>query len=180
VDLLLELLPGEGRVLSIGCGIGVHEAALMESRLGLELVCSDIQGEMLRMVPSYLPSVQADMTCLPFPDGVFDAVYEVTALVFVSDPEKALTEMARVLRPGGRLVLLTLNPLSKWGRDRLRELPAPWGELEGLVAMVDAATGGNVSVDHALNLEEDVLRPSEGLEDAALLVLVSTKARSKS
>lgn len=180
VELLLDLLPEEGRVLSIGCGIGVHEAALMERRLGLELTCSDLQSEMLRVVPSYLPSVQADMTSLPFPDGTFDAVYEVTALVFVSDPEMALAEMARVLRHGGRLVLLTLNPLSKWGRDRLRELSAPWGELEGLVAMVEAATGGTVSVDHALNLEDDVLRESTGLEDASLLVLVSVKAMSKS
>ncbi len=180
VELLLDLLPEEGRVLSIGCGIGVHEAALMERRLGLELTCSDLQSEMLRVVPSYLPSVQADMTSLPFPDGTFDAVYEVTALVFVSDPEMALAEMARVLRPGGRMVLLTLNPLSKWGRDRLRELSAPWGELEGLVAMVEAATGGTVSVDHALNLEDDVLRESTGLEDASLLVLVSVKAMSKS
>lgn len=180
IELLLELLPEEGRVLSIGCGIGVHEAALMERRLGLELTCSDLQSEMLRMVPSYLPSVQADMTSLPFPDGAFDAVYEVTALVFISDPEMALAEMARVLRHGGRLVLLTLNPLSKWGQDRLRELSAPWGELEGLVAMVEAATGGTVSVDHALNLEDDVLRESTGLEDAALLVLMSVKAMSKS
>ena len=180
VELLLDLLPEEGKVLSIGCGIGVHEAALMERRLDLELTCSDVQQEMLRVVPSYLPSVQADMTALPFPDNTFDAVYEITALIFVPDPERALAEMARVTRPGGRLVLLTLNPVSKWGRDRLREMPAPWGELEGLVALVEAATGGTVSVDHTMNLEEDFLQESTGLEDAALLVLVSEKPTSKS
>jgi SAM-dependent methyltransferase len=180
VELLLDLLPEEGRVLSIGCGIGVHEAALRERRPALELTCSDLQDEMLRSAPSDLHLVRADMTDLPFPDGSYDAVYEITALVFVNDPEKALSEMARVIRPGGRLVLLSLNPLSKWGRDRLRQLPAPWGELEGLVAMVEAATGGVVSVDHALNLEDDVLRESTGLEDAALIVLVSERPTSKS
>lgn len=180
VELLLDLLPEEGRVLSIGCGIGVHEAALRERRPALELTCSDLQDEMLRSAPSDLHLVRADMTDLPFPDGSYDAVYEITALVFVNDPEKALSEMARVIRPGGRLVLLSLNPLSKWGRDRLRQLPAPWGELEGLVAMVEAATGGVVHVDHALNLEDDVLRESTGLEDAALIVLVSERPTSKS
>ncbi len=180
VELLLDLLPEEGRVLSIGCGIGVHEAALREHRPAMDLTCSDIQDEMLRSAPSDLHRVQADMTVLPFPDGTFDAVFEITALVFVHDPEKALNEMARVMRPGGLLVLLTLNPLSKWGQDRLGQLPAPWGELEGLVAMVEAATGGIVSVDHTLNLEDDVLRESTGLENAALLVLVSVKATSKS
>ncbi len=180
VELLLDLLPEEGRVLSIGCGIGVHEAALRERRPAMELTCSDLQDEMLRSAPSDLDLVRADMTVLPFPDGTYDAVYEITALVFVNDPEKALSEMARVIRPGGRLVLLSLNPLSKWGRDRLRQLPAPWGELEGLVAMVEAATGGVVHVDHALNLEDDVLRESTGLEDAALIVLVSERPTSKS
>ena len=180
VELLLDLLPKEGRVLSIGCGIGVHEAALRERRPAMELTCSDLQDEMLRSAPSDLDLVRADMTDLPFPDGTYDAVYEITALVFVSDPEKALNEMARVMRPGGLLVLLSLNPLSKWGRDRLGQLPAPWGELEGLVAMVEAATGGVVHVDHALNLEDDVLRESTGLEDAALIVLVSQRPTSKS
>jgi SAM-dependent methyltransferase len=177
VELLLDLLPEEGRVLSIGCGIGVHEAALRERRPAMELTCSDLQDEMLRSAPADLHLVRADMTDLPFPDGTYDAVYEITALVFVDDPEKALFEMARVIRPGGSLVLLTLNPLSKWGRDRLGELPAPWGELEGLVAMVEAATGGVVNVDHALNLEDDVLQESTGLEDAALLILTSKVAR---
>lgn len=180
VELLLDLLPDEGQVLSIGCGIGVHEAALRERRPGMQLTCSDLQDQMLQAAPPDLHRVQADMTVLPFPDGTFDAVYEITALVFVHDPEKALSEMARVIRPGGRLVLLSLNPLSKWGRDRLRQLPAPWGELEGLVAMVEAATGGVVSVDHALNLEHDDLRESTGLEDASLIVLVSQKPTSKS
>ncbi len=176
VELLLDLLPEEGKVLSIGCGIGVHEAALRERRPGIQLTCSDLQDEMLQAAPSDLHLIQADMTDLPFPDGAFDAVYEITALVFVQDPEKALFEMARVIRPGGSLVLLTLNPVSKWGLDRLGDLPAPWGSLEGLVAMVEAATGGLVDVDHALNLEDDVLRESTGLEDAALLILTSDVA----
>lgn len=181
VQLLMERLPREGRVLSLGCGIGVHEADLMARRPGIELVCTDLQDEMLAQVPPHLDRVGVDMRHLPFADGSFDAVYEVTALVFVADPEAALAEMVRVLRPGGLLLLLSLNPVSRWGRDRLRQLSAPWDSLEGLVAMVDAATGGTVEVDHALNLEEEgVLKVSAGLDDAALLILASRKASDKS
>jgi SAM-dependent methyltransferase len=181
VELLMDLLPPSGRVLSLGCGVGVHEVALRSRRPDMDLVCSDIQDEMLTEVPGDMERVAADMTMLPFTDGTFDAVYEITALVFVPDPERALYEMARVLRPGGVLVLLSLNPVSQWGRDRLRQLPAPWGSLEGLVAMVEAATEGTVTVGHALNLEDpNVLRPSTGLDDASLLILVSRKAIDKS
>jgi SAM-dependent methyltransferase len=172
--LLLDRLPPEGQVLSVGCGIGVHEVELMAMRPGLHIVCSDLQSEMLAEVPDKMERVGADMTALPFADGAFDALYEITALVFVPDPERALTEMARVLKPGGTLLLFTLNPLSRWGKDRLRDLPAPWGSLEGLVAMVEAATQGTVTVDHALNLEEEgVLTESTGLEDASLIILAS-------
>ena len=180
VQLLMERLPEEGRVLSLGCGIGAHEAEFRARRPGIDLVCTDLQDEMLAEVPPHLTRVGVDMRALPFADGSFDAVYEITALVFVADPERALAEMARVLRPGGLLLLLSLNPVSRWGRDRLQQLPAPWDSLEGLVAMVDAATDGSVEVDHALNLEQEgVLEESTSLEDAALLVLASLKASDK-
>jgi ubiquinone/menaquinone biosynthesis C-methylase UbiE len=174
VELLLDWLPEEGRVLSIGCGIGVHESELKRRRPDLDLVCSDIQREMLAQVSDEMPRVWADMTVLPFADGTFDVVYEVTALVFVPALDSALHEMTRVLRPGGLLLLLSLNPVSKWGQDRLKAHSAPWTSLEGLVAMVEDATDGKVVVDHLLNLEnEGMALPSTGLDDAAIIVLAS-------
>ena len=58
---------------------------------------------------------------LPFPDASFDVVVAITVLCFVADAAGALREMARVLRPGGRLVLGELGRWSLWAaRRRIR------------------------------------------------------------
>jgi SAM-dependent methyltransferase len=55
---------------------------------------------------------------LPFPDAAFDVVVAITVLCFVSDAASAMREIARVLRPGGRLVLGELGRWSLWAMIR--------------------------------------------------------------
>jgi len=55
---------------------------------------------------------------LPFGDASFDVVFAVTVLCFVGDAERAVQEMARVLVPGGRLVLGELGRFSTWAAWR--------------------------------------------------------------
>ncbi len=100
---MLDLRPGE-RVLDLATGTGVSTVELGKS--GAYCVAADFSQGMLR-AGRYrrLPMVAGDATVLPFADGVFDAVTISYGLRNVSDTAGALREMARVTRPGGRLVV---------------------------------------------------------------------------
>ncbi|MDO5048647.1 MAG: demethylmenaquinone methyltransferase [Actinomycetaceae bacterium] len=97
--------PGE-RILDLAAGTGGSTAALAES--GAEVVGCDLSEGMIavgRQRHPELTFVQGDATDLPFEDASFDAVTISFGLRNVENTEKALREMARVVRPGGRLVI---------------------------------------------------------------------------
>ncbi|MCS7178359.1 MAG: methyltransferase domain-containing protein [Anaerolineae bacterium] len=96
------------RVLDLGCGRGGILEELHE-QVGWA-VGVDADGCSLRehRLPS-LPRVVARAETLPFPGGTFDLVCCSWVLEHLPDPEWALREVARVLRPGGRFVFLTPN-----------------------------------------------------------------------
>jgi len=95
--------PGE-RALDVACGPGIVMAALQ--RAGLLAVGIDLTLAMLREAASRGGCfVQGDTGRLPFRESTFDVVVCRNSLHHVSDPSGAIREMARVLRPGGRLVV---------------------------------------------------------------------------
>jgi len=110
---ILEPAPGE-RILEIGPGTGYYSLPVAE-RLspGGTLEIFDLQQEMLdhtmrqarERALDNLVSRQGDAERLPYPDGSFDAAFLVTVLGEIPDQSKALAELARVLRQGGRLVV---------------------------------------------------------------------------
>lgn len=96
---------GDERVLDVGCGNGAYLSEL-RSR-GADAVGCDLSPGMLAAAAPHPQLVNADVTRLPFAAAAFDVVLAPHMLYHVADRALAATEMRRVLKPGGRCVVVT-------------------------------------------------------------------------
>ena len=109
---------GGMQVLDIGCGDGTLTNKLVE--LGADAVGVDTNHDMIAAAQAQRDGTYmvASATKLPFPDASFDHVIAMTILCVAERHESILTEINRVLRPGGRLVVGELGQWSLWTLSR--------------------------------------------------------------
>jgi malonyl-CoA O-methyltransferase len=122
------------RVLDVGSGKGRFARVLGERHPHASIVAFDLAEAMLRHVPEGIGACAGSMTALPFPSGAFDCVYATESLEHAVEIDVAVAEMCRVLRPGGRLVIIDKNS-EQWGRLKTPEWEKWFGrkELEKLL-----------------------------------------------
>lgn len=117
VQLILEYFGDlrTGRALDVGCGKGRFARILKERNPDALVAGLDLAEAMLRFVPKEIAPCSASMTHLPFANDSFDAAYATESLEHAVDIEQAVAEICRVVKPGGKIVIIDKNA-EHWGR----------------------------------------------------------------
>lgn len=141
------------KVLELGCGPGKYVAML--SNLGFRVVGVDPidfpSWRLLEVNPEVELHSEIFAERLPFEDASFDHAVCLGALLYFDSPEKALQELNRVVKPGGKLILRTVNKENFYTKTTGRKLdPASQHlySMEELVSLIDAA---NFNVEHSFS-----------------------------
>ncbi len=129
--------PVAGEVLDVGTGPGRLAILLAkeEGRGGAGVATIEFEGEGIEVarrnaraagVEDRIRFFQGDAARLPFPEESFDLVASANLIHHMTEPARAVGEMVRVCRPGGRVVVADMNPA---GLDLLAEVHAEFGGL---------------------------------------------------
>ena len=137
LDVLEAELAPRGRALEIGVGTGI--VALPLAQRGVDLVGVDISAAMMDKLVGKagksrrLDLVRADATCLPFGDATFGGAYVRWVLHLIPRWREAISELHRVVRPGGVIVVEPGGSMGPWHellevfRDEVGDAAAPVG-----------------------------------------------------
>lgn len=102
-----------GRVLDAGCGEG-YGAAILATR-ATDVVGVDLEAEIVRRAAARYPSARfevANLVSLPYEDASFDAIVSLQVIEHLHTPHEFIAECARILAPGGTLIVSTPNRLT--------------------------------------------------------------------
>ncbi|HET9769241.1 MAG TPA: methyltransferase domain-containing protein [Acidimicrobiia bacterium] len=127
------------RILDVGCGPGFYARELLDDVGEAGSVAAvDASPDMLALARprceghGNVTFREGDATALPVDDGQFDAALCVQVLEYVPEPGRALAEMHRALRPGGRVVVWDTDWATVWWHtgdpDRMRRVLSAWDE----------------------------------------------------
>jgi SAM-dependent methyltransferase len=166
VRKLLGPTSGQELALDAGCGTGALSVAL--APLVGEVVGLDPNAEYLeaarRVAPENVRFVEGDATALPFDYGMFDIASCMRVLHHVHRPELVVSELARVTRPGGRMLVIdqlgSVDPLRSLEQDRFERLRDPSHER----LLPDADIRGFLDANDLVLVASDVSRQRVDLE----------------
>jgi malonyl-CoA O-methyltransferase len=109
------------KTLDVGCGKCRYSKILLERFPDAQYYGIDVSEEMLQSAPKEVKTTVGTMLAIKYPDGFFDNVFSVEALEHAVNIEAAIKEIARVLKKGGKIVIIDKN-IAKLGALKIK----PW------------------------------------------------------
>ena len=106
------------KILSVGCGPAVVEAEMKKMHPDMEITGIDTSSDMLEYAPKSINTMKGDGQSMGFRNESFDCILYLTSLEFIPDYEKAVDEAHRVLKHRGKILVMMLNPESRYFAER--------------------------------------------------------------
>lgn len=165
-----------GSVLEVGVGTGL---SLQHYKSGLQVTGIDFSAQMLAKAQEKVQRMglnqvvalqQMDARALDFPDNSFDTVAAMHVLSVVPEPERVMSEIARVLKPGGRVVITNHFVRTQGVLAFLERISAPFANIIGWHSDFEIET---VLKEQTLAVERRRALPPLGM--MTFLVLTKTK-----
>jgi len=176
LEYLIKELKWHTNILSVGCGPAIIERGLQDN--GLKVTGLDVSREALGGALDSIRTIVGTAEDMKFPDLSFDAVIYVASLQFVDDYRKAVDETARVLRGGGKIIAMLLNPESDFFRQRTLNADSYMNKIKHTsLEPIEKAIGQYFSVrtDYYLGIQNNKLFESQDPKLAALYIIQGFK-----
>ena len=105
-----RILPRHTSILDVGCGEGIALEKLVKQFPDRQVLGIDLELENIQICRQFgLTAVYSDVTALALPSSRFDFCMMIDILEHLKEPDKAVREIYRILRPGGRLAIVVPN-----------------------------------------------------------------------
>jgi ubiquinone/menaquinone biosynthesis C-methylase UbiE len=172
LDYILRQLKGAKDILSVGCGPAIIETGLAEH--GFNVTGIDVSKEALGQAPSSIRTVVGPAEKMDFADCSFDAVIYVASIQFIERYKESVKQSARVLRSGGKILIMLLNPDSEFFREKIKNPDSYINKIKhtNLMEIEDVvANYFTIRTEYFLGIEGTEIFQSQDYDLASLYVI---------
>ena len=177
LEYILRELKGYKNVLSVGCGPAIIERGLQEN--GFNVIGLDVSKEAIEGASDSIRAVVGSAEKMPFEDSSFDAAIYVASSQFIGDYERAVQETVRVLRPGGRFLVMLLNPESEFFKGKRKQIASYVNKIKHsfltLIEDVVKKYFNSVRTEYYLGIRGQEIFVSQDPKLAALYIVQGVK-----
>ncbi len=176
LNYLLQYLEPGDRILSVGCGPAHIEQALANK--GFNVTGLDVSQEAISCLPDRIRAVVGKAEEMPFSAATFDAVTYIVSLQFIENYQEAVKKTAEVLKPGGKLFIMLLNPESSFFKAKQKEPESYINKIRHTdIKAIEKTVASYFSLqtEYFLGLHGNAMVTSREPSDAALYIIRGTQ-----